>query len=459
MNRVVFQISALGRNDEPVPLVGLAEPVDPQRYEEVFTCPALAQSAPAADAEALYGKLLYEALSVNTVVRDHLTGARTSTERRFGVCAELLPQSRTDSLAWETLRFPDDDGQQYLALSTKYAFARVVTSGQPRVPVYQLTPPLRVVAVLSCGGVPADRELAELRAAAVDSAGTPRMSLLVVLGEAQLAERLQAEVDAGQAPEIAGVHLVPPDYHDLQGLVRGFRPHVLHLFCHGSSDGTVRLALRQDWLASEPGPGLVLDKEQVAELTRNTDGGFWMVVLNCCAGAASPDDDGLTSLARELVSKGSTHAVIGMRTPIRSELARHLTRCLYGSLFDELGPRTAAPDGSTAALDWACVVATARNRLYTTPELNSTAAPGQEREWTVPALYLRKEDFLLQVVAPGQGADDARALRLELTALLSVRASLPPGGADKAFREALVARVHEIAATLGIDPADLEDSP
>jgi hypothetical protein len=456
MNRVVFQISALGKS--AVPLVSLAEPADPQAYHEQFTWPASPQVAPGADteAEADYGGRLFEALSVNTVLRDHLTGARTSADLRYGVCAELLPQSETDTLAWETLRFPDDDGQQFLALSTKYAFARVVAACQPRVPVYRLAPPLKAVAVLSCLGVSAEQELGELRAAARTADGDVRLSLLVVLSEAALADRLQQEVDAGTAPEIAGVRLVPAETHDLHEIVREFRPHVLHLFCHGSADGTVRLAHKPDWTAAAPGPGLALDKEQVADLTRNTDGGFWLVVLNCCAGAATEAGSGLTSLARELVSKGSAHAVVGMRTPIRSELARSLTKSLYGSLLEDLDAR-AASTGETTPLDWAAVVAAARRRLYSMPALNVAAGAGQEREWTVPALYLRKDDFQLQVVEAEQITVDTRTLRLELTALLSVLASLPPG-AQAAFHDAATARVAEIAPQLGLDPTDLEDA-
>ncbi|WP_418276909.1 CHAT domain-containing protein [Isoptericola jiangsuensis] len=458
MNRVVFQISALGRS--AVPLVSLVEPTDPKTYHEEFTCPAVAMAAPASDAEADYGGRLYDALSVNTVLRDHLIGARTSRDERFGVCAEILPQSKTDALAWETLRFPDEDGQQYLALSTKYAFARVVAAGQPRVPVYQLAPPVRVVAVLSCLGVAAEQEIAELRRAAMppDAAHGPRMSILFVLGEADLAVGLEAERTAGTAPEIAGVHLVPTDFHVLRQLVRDFRPHVLHLFAHGSPDGTVRLALRTDWGAATPGPGLALDKEQVAELTRNTDGGFWLVVLNCCASAAVDEEAGLTSLARELVSKGSAHAVVGMRAPIRSLLAQNVTKSLYGTLLDDLGARIDAPSPTATPVDWAVLVATARQRLATARELNDGPAPGPEREWTVPALYLRKDEFQLQIVDDGPEVADHRLERLELTALMSVRTSLPPD-TGASFRAAVEARITEIAPGLGLAPDSLEEEP
>jgi hypothetical protein len=459
MNRVVFQISALG--DEHVPLVSLAEPNDPKAYHELFACPPVTRAAPEPDAkpetETDLGGRLFEALSKNKVLADHLAGARTSTESRFGVYAELLPQSRTDDFAWETLRFPDADGQQFLALSTKYAFARLVTACQPVVPVYRIAPPLRVAAVLSCLKVHAEHELAELRAAARTPDGQVRMSLLVVVSEKALAERLDKERKAGTAPEIADVKIVPSDPDALRLLVREFRPHVLHVFCHGVQ-GKLQIAHSGDWDREDPGPGLVLDQDGIGDLTRHSDGGFWLVVLNCCASAATDDDStGLTSLARDLVSKGTSHAVIGMRTPIRAELAKSVTRSLYGSLLEELAARADRP-GTTRPLDWAVVVAAARRRLYSLPALDVVAGAGQQREWTVPALYLRKHGFRLQVLGPGVAEDDSRVLRLELTALMSVLASLPPG-APEPFLDAVAGRIAEIAPHLGLRPTDLEGTP
>jgi len=492
MTRVVFQIVPANGDHGLVAHVHLVEPVDDAAVDERFTWSAEV-GAYAADPEvnAHLGAELYRSLVAHKELGSSFTVARRSTEERVPVYADVLPLSGAEAVPWEALRFPDEG--TFLALEPKYALARVVRTAEPRVPLYPFEPPLRVVAVLSCLGLTAAGELAELRRAA-QAAGPGRVSLLVVLGEEQLAERLQAEVDAGTAPEVAAVKLVPTDFHELRGIVQDFRPHVLHLFCHGSADGTVRLALRNDWGAANPSTGLVLDKEQLSQLTRANRGGFWLVVLNCCEGAAT-GAAGLTSLARELVSKGRSHAVIGMREPIRGELARLLTGGLYGALVDELGARIDAADDQPRPLDWAALTVLARNRVVDGLARDTTPARVRDglREWTLPALYLRWDEFQLQVSTPAdvaagavvdgadagagdddaaesaaegaaegaavddaEGAavgaadgDDARASRLEVAALQFVLESLPPDQGAK-FRGEAAARIRELAARLGV---------
>ncbi|MGW2091083.1 CHAT domain-containing protein [Promicromonospora sukumoe] len=464
MSRVVFQLSAFGEEGATTPLVRLVEPVDDLALDRTFDCPDDA-AADAADVNAREGDRLYRALAAHEQLGDQLAVALHSAERRFPVYAEILPRSGADALPWETLRFPGDG--PYLALEDKYALARVVRTTAPPVPLYQLEPPLKILAVLSCLGLGAAAELRELRAAALD-AGPGMARLLVVVSEEELATGLQAEIDAGTAPEVAGVHLVPPDHHDLVRLVNDFKPHVLHLFCHGSTVPVphVQLALKQDWAAADPGIGLALEKEQFAKFTWDTDGGPWLVVLNCCEGAAS-SGDGATSLARDLVTKGVAPAAVGMREPIRSAVASTLTQGLYGALLGELAARTKAGATQSAPLDWAALLVAARNRLVSRLGAGMTPAQArdQNREWTLPALYLRWEEFQLQLVAPRDpggapraGPEQVRAWRLEVAALQSLLAALPPGQGE-AFRVGAAARIAELAALLGVTPEALDESP
>ncbi|GAA1985273.1 hypothetical protein GCM10009718_23260 [Isoptericola halotolerans] len=461
MSRVVFQLSALGDQERRStrPIVRLVEPVDDDAVDEEFDCPAV--TARGADVNTQAGDRLYQALATHRSLLDHLGAARVSTDERFAVCAEILPRSGADTLPWETLRFPGDG--PYLALEPKYALARVVRATAPPHPLYQLVPPLRVVALLSCLGLTAAGELARLRAVVQESDGM--FELLVVLGEADLAAALQDDIDAGRAPGVAGVHLVPPDHHDLVELVNAFRPHVLHLFCHGSADSAphVRLALKQDWSAAEPGIGLALQREQFAKFRWDADGGPWLVVLNCCEGAA-PSREGLTSLARDLVSSGVAPAVIGMREPITGAVAHAVTQGLYGALRQELSSRTARATSTSTPLDWAALAVAARHRLVSEfnvargSTLTTTQAQDQSREWTLPALYVRWEEFQLQVTTGTSEPGAERAWRLEVAALQSVLTSLPPGQGT-AFRAAAVERVAELAELLGVTPEELAEEP
>jgi hypothetical protein len=443
--------------------VRLVEPVDDLALDTTFDCPA-GVAAPDADINVHDGDQLYQALAAHQQLSGQLAVALNSPDRRFPVYAEILPRSGADALPWETLRFPGDG--PYLALEDKYALARLVRSTAPPVPLYQLKPPLRIMALLSCLGLGAAAELRELRAAVRDAEpGTA--SLLVVVSEEQLAIGLQAEIDAGTAPEIAGVHLVPPDLHDLVRILNEFKPHVLHLFCHGSAEPFphVRLALKQDWASATPGIGLALEKEQFTKFVWDTDGGPWLVVLNCCEGAAT-SGEGMTSLARDLVTKGVAPAVIGMREPITSTVASTLTQGLYHALLDELAARVGAGGTLSAPLDWAALTVAARNRLVTSlgAGMLPTQARNQSREWTLPALYLRWEEFRLQIVAqpddagkPAVDPEKTRTWRLEAAALQAVLAAQPPGQAP-ALREDAMKRIAELARLLGVMGAP-EGSP
>ena len=123
-----------------------------------------------------------------------------------------------------------------LGLDERFSLARTVISTAPATPEYQFAPPLRIAAVLSCLDISASGELDALRAA-IRAGDTEHVKLLVVASEEQLIRDLQAEMEAGDAPEVAQVEVIPPDVSALQRLISGFRPHVLHFFCHGSRKG------------------------------------------------------------------------------------------------------------------------------------------------------------------------------------------------------------------------------
>jgi hypothetical protein len=310
---------------------------------------------------------------------------------RAGAQAERIP--------WETLRLPDGT---FLALDARWSLARVV---DPRVPPSgppPFSPPLRVAALLSAFGVPAAGEWGELRQAVDDS--PVDVELLVFAGEPALEDQIRAAA----LPNVTVAGLPGnTELEQLQRQIADFRPHVLHFFCHGSSeDGPhLELATPGDFLAGFPQDPLILESRQIAAFSSSRER-VWLAVLNCCEGAASRDK--IHSLARDLIFESGFPAVVGMREPILSDDATSFSRSFYPALLAAVGE---AVDQGSATLDWSVLLVGPRRALVERQGGPFTAAAARRREWTLPVLYLRPDDFTLVVPSPEQqvGVEDVPA--------------------------------------------------
>lgn len=501
MNRLVIQLhGAVAPDGSPYMAIALEEPVVQNTIDRPFPCradeaafTALSAAVLAADSVKAAGGRLYEAITAHPDVGQYLQTALQAHER-YPVFIEINTNEGAEALPWEALCSPAGD---YLGLDARWSLARMVQPGYPAPPpFYTLEPPLRVAAVLSCLGVPADGELKALRDAVQ---GNPHVKLLVIASEEQLVVGLQAEIDAGTAPEVEAVRLVPGDLGELKQMVSDFGPHVLHFFCHGSAEGTphLRLALKSDWESANPTSGLLAEVRDFDGFTRATDDLPWLVVLNCCEGAAAGVAREAQSLALGLAATGFAPAVLGMREPIVSDTANLVTRALYRSLFAEVLGRAALPPGQPAPpVDWPQLVVAARDRLARTYDgLVLSQAAASTKEWTLPVVYVRPEPFDLLVVPhdaqqpaeeppappPGppppppsgpphdalgpppmsvpvpagpagppvpDGDERAREARLEIETLRALLSALPPGQAAE-LREEAQHRIDVLSAQLG----------
>jgi len=354
--------------------------------------------------EAIYSRLVGHPEFQTALVQ----AMAVATDERCPLLVHLDIDGAADRIPWETLCAPDGT---FLGLEPRWSVARVVDSAVKLPGTVAFQPPLRIAVLLSCLGISAADEWARL-IQAVQASAVP-VEILALVGEPDVEETI-----AKQAHPNVTVAGIPgaDDFPELREQVVTFRPHVLHLFCHGSlRDGAhLELATQVDWLANAPVSSLFLEPNQVAALADPVERP-WLAVLNCCEGAGASDQ--IHTLASSLVYSGGIAAVVGMREPIASDDATLFTERFYPLLLDAVA-RVAA--GSPGVLDWSGLLVEPRRGLVQRRPGVFTAVAADRREWTLPVLYLRPEDFVVSLAAPPTPAD---LLRLEILRTIRATAS------------------------------------
>ena len=156
----------------------------------------------------------------------------------------------------------------------------------------KLEPPFRIAAVLSSLGVNPNSEWQALKAA-VDASNAD-VEVLLLLSDTALHDTIQAN-----KPAWLTVGLVSTEYVDLQTTITAFRPHLVHLFCHGSTkDGPhLEIATANDVLLNAAKSHHRLETQQIRELVRQSYESPWAIVLNACSSAQTNEESGARSLA------------------------------------------------------------------------------------------------------------------------------------------------------------------
>ena len=416
------------------------------------------------------GMLLYQGLSANDEVKSALdTALQVEPDKRRPLILELRQvDARIEALPWETLYA---EGAGFLGLDSRWSIGRRVHSNQGQ-PASELATPLRIAAVLSCLGNPAADEWEQLKAAVDAAVADDRLSIEVLL--------FASEPDLLQT-----IRTDPPDWlWDLEGIpksatdlaatfqrhrARGFVPHVLHFFCHGSTQlgPHLEIAVPTDW--DDPvQSSLTLEPSDINQLSAPT-ARPWLVVLNCCLGAAGADGDTAASsqpLAMSLVKDGGYPAVIGMRQSVDVADATTFSSCFYPELFGVLAAQQPA---EPVPPDWSRLLITARRKLAEDPPTLRAEAAERRPQWTLPVLYVRyrqgSADFQVTrekpVVAPAPPARDPGTA----TGGPPTEPGVPggPGGAEPApaANDPLATLLHDLLAVSGPDapnawPADLQ---
>lgn len=304
----------------------------------------------------------------------------------------LVNAEEAERLAWESLC---DTKGTFLALDQRWPIGRIAESlvDRPSAP-HEFGPPLRVLAALSALQVDATvqwRKLRDSARKAVD-AGLP-VNLLVLVGQEELQEAIQQEIDTRTLAMDVRVRAMPLDLVGFEGQLKEFRPHLLHFFCHGKAEfgnAELHLGTINDWTQKASVASLRLPLEKLRffpSLQR-----VWLVVLNCCSSAQPAGE--LHSLAHNLVA-GGVPAAVGMVEPVGAADADDFTETFYEGVFDILAQAFKALPGTRIEVDWSAAMWRPRDRL-------ARGKADDVRQWLVPALYTQMEPFHV-ILTDGRG--------------------------------------------------------
>jgi len=345
------------------------------------------------------GQKLFEDLSAHPAVGPAITDALREIQ---GGCSPIYLRlddvTTAEDLPWEAVFYSRN--KEFLALDTRWPIVRVreAKEADPRL-LYNFEPPLRITAVLSAAGGDAQTRAPaapqwlgmynaiRLRLAAPNAMP---VELTVLVGE----DALRAQIDSLQMPWIQCGLITDRD--GLLQKIKDSRPHLLHFFCHGTSDEIPHLKIGSytDWEAERDGTIAITGVElrQLADPKQD----IWLVTLNCCESATQARD--ARGLASSLVAAGFP-AALGMREMIDVQFAHKLCEAFYPALLELI--EQAVPNGPDRDIEWAQALSTVRAKLAVACRQGSPAQQAARdcKTWTIPALYTRREPFLLRRIA------------------------------------------------------------
>ncbi len=293
---------------------------------------------------------------------------------------------RPDMLPWETLCLARTG--TFLSLDESSPVARIADIDPAEDIERLLDPPLRLLVAISAAGIDGRPEWRALYDALRDPATKLGYRLRVLVADPDL----KAAVESAAATD-ANVEVQTLSSEDLEQAVAEFRPHILHFFCHGDLVGSspvLELATRRDVVRDEPRGSLWLEETDFRKFYRSAKTSAFLVVLNCCLGAAS--DAETRSLVASCVNAGFP-AAVGMREPVLNNDAHLFCHHFYRSLVAYLDAGLQA-DGSNLEVELAPLLAEARRQLCKKRGRLLSAA-GNVKQWSLPVLYVRPEPFRL----------------------------------------------------------------
>lgn len=304
----------------------------------------------------------------------------------------------TERFPWEVLRAPSG----FLALD-QWPIARLTNDAAIGDAPFAYDPPLRMLVVLAAATIKAKGEWDAIREA-VDSSPVP-VDQQVLVAEKDLLEEIGAAIGQDKVA-------YTQDRRFLESKAREFRPHLLHLFCHGRAPQaggvpSIDIATFQSW-DGQAGDSIILEPKDLAAWL----GSCITTMCSCEGGAAAA---GANSFAYVLAGRGIP-AVFAMRQPIASTDAHAFTRAHYRSLFAAVG---LAIGGEP--LDLAAATIEARGALCDNYGNDRRAIAAVHPQWSLPVLYLRAERLQFEVA---RGAETAPLPSLSDTDIVRLRARL-----------------------------------
>ncbi len=333
-----------------------------------------------------------------------------------------------ESLPWEVLYFPI--AQRFPALTPYWPVGRIAdTSMGVDERQRDCSDAVRLLAVVAAADVPGDAEWDSLWTA-VQAVPTANVAVRVLTAD----DVVYNAVTAAAVPGRLRVDAFQ-SCGQLRSVLRDWKPHVVHFFCHGvagtaTACPSLQLATRATALLPASAPDRRIetltaqDLLDVAEWCHEC----WLVVLNCCSGA---EVRGSMSLARRLVA-GGVPAAMAMRQQIRPADVPYWTAPLYRGLLPLVAAIQAAPPGGSAgglAVEWPALLYEPRQALlarYRDPALPGLAEESHP-EWSLPVVYVRPEPFRLHRPRPARDSATVVRLQAKLDYFVKIRAETATG--------------------------------
>jgi hypothetical protein len=376
--------------------------------DKVFELKSLAEQSPFSDMHLgdgspnwvmQAGRLLFDELAMHPAVGASMAEA---LKELHGGCSPLYLRlddvTVAEELPWESVCLKNND---FLALDDRWPVVRVrkAIEVDPRL-LYDFEAPLRITAILSAAGAdattraPALPQWTALYAPILKALAKPGaipVALTILVGEESLRDHIRSLNQSW-------IHCAfITDKSELLQDIKDSHPHILHFFCHGTSEEIPHLQIGSfiDWEAEREGT-LAITAMELRQLA-DPKQGIWLVTLNCCESATQARDG--RGLASSLVAAGFP-AALGMREKIDVGLSHTVCESFYPALLELIAKPL--PDGPSCEIEWAQALCRVRAKLA---DSNQNGKPTQEaarscKSWTIPALYSRSEPFGLKRIVP-----------------------------------------------------------
>jgi len=287
-----------------------------------------------------------------------------------------------ESIRWEALQDPQP---AHVALRLSPRLCRIAAeSASPPLARRALPTPLRMSAFLSAAKVSALSEFQNL----VEAVGEARAQGVDIQLTIYVAER---EVLADDLTDRFYVErkVLPDSTLSIELELTRTKPHLLHFFCHGTSEPSqwLEFATVQDHLAKTDGSVLLnIDRLTDCRVLETT----WAVVFNCCDGGRPTS--GLNSMAFRAVAQGGAPAAIGMGAPIPAAAAAIFAKSFYQGLLSQIAALNANPGTDPAELDFGEATAQARMQMHAALRASETGCTA----WSLPIIYLHRDPLIIE---------------------------------------------------------------
>ena len=377
-----------------------------------------------------YGQRLHQCLVRHPAIQVALQNlSQTPAGQRRTLCFEIMA-TPGEQIRWEALC---DDKGGFVALSNRCQLGRIADEvSNHDTGVRLFAPPLRVAAFLSAAGIKAEPEWNGLATAIADArhAGLD-VEMRVFVGEQELLDSAQAAVAAGQHLGVTA-EPIPPDAIALGQALDEWEPHIVHFFCHGSTEfgrPYVELSTILDHDNNSAAGSVILEIDRLVEWDGVREA--WLVVLNCCLGGQASER--LSSMAHRLVAAGGIPAAIGMQEPVEVGDANAFCKHLYPRLFEVMSEAFAVADTKPVAVDLTAAVGLPRIALRD----KHAASPAEFARWTLPVLYVHREPLQIHRVSAAD-KPDAQTMKQRVDIVANMLRQLPPD-APEALRQQILA--------------------